>query len=65
MTGRPEVKNLIEARVGQVEGLASKWPITTWRLLTSLEKPDRVLLYRSLPRMLAAEVFFTSGRPTG
>lgn len=56
---RPEVKNLIEARDwARLKELASKWPIAdVAELLTSLEKPDRVLLYRSLPRMLAAEVF--------
>lgn len=56
---KPEVKSLIEKRDwAQLKVLAAKWPIAdVAELLIDLDKPDRVMLYRSLPRMLAAEVF--------
>lgn len=56
---KPEIKDLIEKRDWpRVRELATKWPVAdVAELLVELEKPDRVMLYRSLPRMLAAEVF--------
>ncbi|MEX0975007.1 MAG: magnesium transporter [Bacillota bacterium] len=56
---KPEVKDLIEKRDWtKLRELATKWPIAdVAELLVDLEKPDRVMFYRSLPRPLAAEVF--------
>ncbi len=57
--GKPEVENLIRNRDWtRLKELATKWPIADVAdLLVDLEKPDRVIMYRSLPRLLAAEVF--------
>lgn len=56
---KPEVKDLIEKRDWQkLRELATKWAIADVALLLQdLEKADRVVFYRSLPRPLAAEVF--------
>jgi len=55
----PEIKELIESR----NWVALRERMSQWRvpdiadLLTDLDKPDRVLLFRSLPRAIAADVF--------
>lgn len=55
----PEIKELIETR----NWVALRERMSQWRvpdiadLLTDLDKPDRVLLFRSLPRAVAADVF--------
>jgi len=56
---KPEVKDLIEKRDWlRLRGLATKWAIANVaELLLDLDKADRVVFYRSLPRPLAAEVF--------
>lgn len=58
-TGKPEVKELIDSRDwSRLRRLATRWPVAdVAELLLDLEKPDRVIMYRSLPRLLAAEVF--------
>ncbi|MGE5580481.1 MAG: magnesium transporter [Bacillota bacterium] len=58
-TRKPEVKELIEKRDWtRLRQLATKWAVAdVAELLLELEKPDRVVFYRSLPRLLAAEVF--------
>ncbi|MEX0975008.1 MAG: magnesium transporter [Bacillota bacterium] len=56
---KPEIQELIESR--DWAGLREK--MSQWRvpdiadLLTDLDKQDRVLLFRSLPRAIAADVF--------
>ena len=56
---KPEIKELIESR----NWAALRERMSQWRvpdvadLLTDLDKPDRVLLFRSLPRAVAADVF--------
>lgn len=56
---KPEVKSLIEKRDwSRLKELAAKWAIAdVAQLLVDLDKPDRVVFYRSLPRALATEVF--------
>ncbi len=58
-TRKPEVEDLIQNRDwARLKELAAKWPVAdVAELLVELKKPDRVMMYRSLPRMLAAEVF--------
>uniref|UniRef100_A0A7C3YSC5 Magnesium transporter MgtE n=1 Tax=candidate division WOR-3 bacterium TaxID=2052148 RepID=A0A7C3YSC5_UNCW3 len=58
---RPEIKELItQRRWGDLRQFfeTEKWPIPDIAdLLLSLEKPDRVLLFRALSRGMASEVF--------
>lgn len=56
---KPEVKDLIQKRDWQhLRASATKWAVADVALLLrDLDKPDRVVFYRSLPRPLAAEVF--------
>jgi magnesium transporter len=58
-TRKPEVKELIEKRDwSRLRRMATRWPVAdVAELLLDLEKPERVIMYRSLPRLLAAEVF--------
>jgi len=55
----PEVKDLIEKRDwARIRELLTRRPVAdVAELLVDLEKPDRVMVFRSLPRALAAEVF--------
>ncbi len=55
----PEVKEMIGKRDWtHMRELLTKRPVAdVAELLTDLEKPDRVMAFRSLPRALAAEVF--------
>lgn len=56
---KPEIQELIESR----DWAALREKMSQWRvpdiadLLTDLDKQDRVLLFRSLPRAIAADVF--------
>lgn len=56
---RPEIKELIaERRWIDLRQFLEKWPTPdVCDLLLSLEKPDRVLLFRALSRPMASEVF--------
>jgi magnesium transporter len=62
---KPEIKELIQSR--NWAGLREK--VSSWRvpdiadLLADLEKPDRVLLFRCLPRTVATEVFLEFETP--
>lgn len=55
----PEVKDMLEKKDwARLRQSMTKWPIAdVAELLIELDKPERVMLFRSLPRMLAAEVF--------
>ncbi len=56
---RPEIKELIaERRWMDLRQFLEKWPTPdVCDLLLSLEKPDRVLLFRALSRPMASDVF--------
>ncbi|MEO0101310.1 MAG: magnesium transporter [candidate division WOR-3 bacterium] len=56
---QPEIKELIaERRWADLREFLEKWPVPDiCDLLLSLEKPDRVLLFRALSRPRASEVF--------
>ncbi len=56
---KPEIKSLIEKRDWtKIRQFATKWPIADIAgVLGALDKADRVVMYRALPRLLAAEVF--------
>jgi len=56
---RPEVKNLIEQRDWQgLRAVVSQWEVPDIAdLIVEFEKADRVILFRSIPRHLAADVF--------
>ncbi len=56
---RPEVKNLIEKRDWQaLRVIVSQYRVPDIAdVILELEKPDRVILFRSIPRHLAADVF--------
>ncbi len=56
---KPEIRRQIEARNwGALRGaLAERPALEVAELLLELEKPDRMLLFRALPRDLAAEAF--------
>ena len=58
-TRMPELRELIDKRDwSRLRRLVTRWPVAdVAELLMELEKPDRMILYRSLPRLLAAEVF--------
>ncbi len=56
---RPELKNLIEQRdLPALRTLVSQCRVPDIAdLLSELDKPDRVILFRTIPRYLAADVF--------
>jgi magnesium transporter len=56
---KPEVLDVIEARDWEaLRGILADWPAPEIAdLLLHLRKPDRVLLFRALPRTVAADVF--------
>jgi len=56
---KPDIKELIENRQWHAlkDALADWYPSDVAELLLDLEKSDRVLLYRAIPRHLAADVF--------
>lgn len=56
---KPEIEELIEARSWHElrDGVTSWHPSEVAELLLSIDKKDRVLLFRALPRDFAAEVF--------
>jgi len=56
---KPEIKELIESRNwASLRERMSQWRVQDIAdLLTDLDKPDRVLLFRSLPRAVATDVF--------
>ncbi len=58
-TRMPEIRELIAKRDwSRLRRLVTRWPVAyVAELLMELDKPDRMLFYRCLPRLLAAEVF--------
>lgn len=56
---KPEVRGLIDKRNwAALRDVTSKWPVAEVAdLILDLPKAERVLLFRALPRQLAAEVF--------
>ena len=58
-TRKPEITELIDKRDwSRLRRLVTRWPVAdVAELLLELDKPDRMIMYRSLPRLLAAEVF--------
>jgi magnesium transporter len=58
-TRMPEMRELIDKRDwSRLRRLVTRWPVAdVAELLLELDKPDRMIMYRSLPRLLAAEVF--------
>ena len=56
---KPEVRGFIDKRNwAALRDVTSKWPVAEVAdLILDLPKAERVLLFRALPRQLAAEVF--------